>query len=132
MIGMPIAPIRPKGNHHIRAEAADVFDHLPGQLFSVNVLECPVLMIQTHDPLYTKSLARLGQYLFTHRPKRAAHGDMRAANLSGLSSRCGHHHHLRTTGDILCKGAPCAKSFVVGMGENTQDAGHVFYRQVVH
>jgi hypothetical protein len=56
MVGMSIAPIRPKGNHHIRAEAADDFDHPSGQHLCINAAERAIHILQTQSMLNAQAL----------------------------------------------------------------------------
>lgn len=102
---------------HIRAEAADDFDHPSGQYLCINAAERTHL-IQTQSMLNAQAQTGQVQFLLTDCRQRAACRDMWTANLAGLPVRRRHHHHLCTTGDRLRTGASRAKGFVVGVGKN--------------
>jgi hypothetical protein len=86
MIGMSIAAIRPKGNHHIGSEAADDLDDLADQYVLVNLLQHPVTVVQAHSVLDTKSLAGEIEFLFPHLAKGATSGNPCTADLSRLTA----------------------------------------------
>ena len=84
MVGMSIAPIQHKGNDHIRAEAADDFDHLPNQHLWLNAGERAIHIIQIYRMLNYEAQAGQVQFLLTYYSKRAACRDVWTANLAGL------------------------------------------------
>src|SRR5260370_705376 len=85
-IEMPIAAIRPKGNHNIGSEAADDLDDLADQYVLVNLLEHPVTVVQAHSVLDTKSLAGEIEFLFPHLAKCATSGNPCTADLPRLTA----------------------------------------------
>src|SRR5215467_749213 len=132
MVRVPIAPIRPKGNHHIRAEAADDFSYLSSQHLCINAAERAIHIIQAQSMLNAQALTGQVQFLLTYCRERAACRDTWTTYLTGLPVRRRHHHHLCTTGAIPGKGTSRAKGFVVGVGKNAQDAGPLLYEEVIH
>src|SRR6266516_4887230 len=96
MIGMSIAAIKPKGNHHIKSKTTNDLDDPADQYVLVNLLEHPVTIVQTHSVLDTKSLAGEIELLFPYLAKGATSGNPCTADLSRLTACRRHHHHLCT------------------------------------
>jgi hypothetical protein len=68
MVGRSIAPIRPKGNHHLRAKATDDFDHASGQHLCINAGERAIHIIRTQRMLNAQALTGQVQFLLTSCP----------------------------------------------------------------
>src|SRR5260221_7556685 len=122
VIGMPIAAVRAKRHDDVGLERTDRGRDVAGKRRRVNLRERAIAIVEALDVLDAKLRTRRPELVLTHDPQGGTRGGARVLNLAGLPPRRAQNHRLAARRCPLGQRSPDTEDFVIGMGEDPQEA----------